>query len=177
MIKQIIGGVAVLVIGGTTYHISQSDVTKNFAQETGKTQAQAQQYVEDTQSNLSSFTKIGSDLVADGNSIIDISDKIDCIGYQYKWESPSLTCGQGKQQLSVIGADEVRLGDCYQALGTDLGNAGGAKIQECISDIDSANADYDLPIASKMLNSESIDEFKTSNLYNKSVLRAAIESN
>lgn len=177
MIKQIVGGVVVLVIGGTTYTISQTDVADNLAKETGMSQTQAQKYVADTQNHLESFTKIGSDLVKDGNSILDVAYKIDCVNYQYEWESSLLSCDQGKQQIQTIGTEEVKLGECYQSLGADLGDASEDKIQECMQDIDTANSSYNLPIASKMLDSSDINDFKTSNLYNKSVFKAAIEHN
>lgn len=175
MKKAIIGGIITLIVGGTGYTISQSDVVSNFAKNTGMSQQQAQQYVNNSQNNLESFTKAGQDFVSDGNSIL--STTIDCQNYTYQWESSSLSCEEGKNELQTIGNDEVNLGNCYNTLGTDLGSAGKSRISECINDIDAVDSSYDLPIAVSVVGSSQISDFKNSNLYNKSVLQAALNSN
>ncbi len=175
MKKAIIGGIITLVIGGTGYTLSQSDVVSNFAKNTGMSGQQAQQYVSNSQSNLESFTKAGQGFISDGNSILSTS--VDCQSYTYQWESSSLSCEEGKNELQTIGNDEVNLGNCFEALGTNLGNAGKSKISECISDIDAVDSSYDLPLAVSVVGSSQISDFKKSNLYNKSVLQTALSSN
>ncbi len=177
MLKKIIGGVIVLVIGGTTYSISQSSVVNNFSKNTGLTQQQSQDYINNIkQSDLKSFTKIGQDLVADGNSITNTSLKLDCINYTYPWVTSSLSCQDGKDQLNKTGNDEIALGNCYQALDTNLGNSANSKINECISDSDPISLDYSLPIVSTFIDSKTITEQKNSIAYDKSILQSALES-
>ena len=175
MKKAIIGGIITLVIGGTGYTISQSDVVSNFAKNTGMSQQQAQQYVNNSQNNLASFSKVGQDFVSDGNSLLNTS--IDCQNYTYEWVTSSLSCEEGKSDLQTIGNDEVQLGYCYQALGTDLGSASRSKISECINDIDAVDTSYDLPLAVSVIGSSKITDLKNNNLYNKSVLQSALNSN
>jgi hypothetical protein len=50
-------------------------------------------------------------------------------------------------------------------------------MNECISDIDIVDADYDLPIAAAVLDTATITDAKNTNIYNKSVLQAALASN
>lgn len=177
MKKAIIGGVISLIIGGTGYTIHQSDVVNNFARNTGMTQQQAQQYVDNTQKDLKSFSTIGQQFVSDGNSILGTSNSIDCNDYTYQWVTDSLSCGEGVSELQTIGNDELQLGNCYSDLGTDLGGAGKSKISECISDIDAVDASYNLPIATQLIDSSTMSDLSNTNLYNKSVLQAALSSN
>lgn len=177
MVKRIIGGVIVMAIGGGTYTISQSDIAKNFSQNTGLSQQQAQQYVNNIkQSDLESFSKVGHDLVSDGNDISNKVASIDCVNYTYTWVSASLSCEGGKNQLQQVGDDEITLGNCYSALDTNLGNSAKPKISECISDIDTVDADYDLPIVSGILDSNTVSDIKNKDIYNKSELQAALNS-
>ena len=41
-----IAGIITLIIGGTVYSVSQADIVSKFSQETGMTQKEAEQYVE-----------------------------------------------------------------------------------------------------------------------------------
>jgi hypothetical protein len=177
MKKAIIGGIVTLVIGGTTYTISQTDVVNNFSKETGMSKQQAQQYVDNAQKNLESFSKIGTDLTSDGNTVLSTAAQIDCANYSYTWETSSLSCDEGQSELNTVGNNEVAMGNCYASLGTDLGSAGSTKINECISDIDALDSSYDLPIATALLDSTQTTDMKNANLYNKSVLEAALKSN
>jgi hypothetical protein len=176
MKKTIIGGIITLVIGGTGFTVSQTDIVKNFASETGMSSQQAEQYVSDAQTNLESFSKLGQDLVSDGNSVLGKAGEIDCATYTYGWEAADLSCPEGASELSTIGNSEVKLGNCYSALGEDLGDAAKPKISECIDDIDAVNSSYSLPIAVKVIQTDKMSEIKNTNLYNKSVLKAALES-
>lgn len=178
MVKQVVGGIVTLVIGGTTYAVSQTSVTQNFSKNAGVSQQQAQQYVNNLkQSDLESFSKVGDDLINDGNSVQTTLTTIDCDNYTYQWETPTLTCLSGKSQLQSIGNDEVMLGNCYKALDTNLGDTAKLKINECISDIDTVNGDYQLPIAAANIDSKTLTDTTNANNYNKSVLQAALQSN
>jgi len=176
MIKQIIGGVVTLVIGGTTFAVSQSDVTKNFSNNTGMNQQQAQQYINNISKNdLESFSKVGQDMKSDGDSVLSTAADLDCVNYAYQWETASLSCTDGKNQLQTIGNDEIKLGNCYQTLDSNLGSGAKSKMDECIAAIDTVDADYNLPITSTLDNS-TLTDVKNTNAYNKSVLQAALKS-
>ncbi len=178
MLKKIIGGVIVLVIGGTTFAINQTDVVNNFADNTGLSQEQAEQYINNIpEEELDTFSNAGQSFIDDGNSIQSTVSIIDCINYEYEWETPVLSCTEGKKQLNTIAIDEIKLGRCYQALDTDLGNAARSKISECISDIDKVNSDFDLPIVSALMDRQQIDKQKKTNIYTKSILQAALQAN
>lgn len=177
MIKKIIGGVITLAIGGTIYAVNESDIVKNFSENTGMAQEQAQEYINNiSEGDLDSFSKVGQSYIEDANALIDGAQTIDCDNYSYQWETTSLSCWDGKKQLQKTGDDEITLGRCYQALDTDLGDSGKSKISECISDINTVNSDYSFPIVSTIMDSESLKDFRNSNQYNKSVLEAALES-
>lgn len=177
MIKQIIGGVLTVAIGGTVYHVSQADVAKNLSQNTGMTQQQAQQYVNNIkQSDLESFSKVGQGFIDDANTVQSTLSQLDCENYTYTWETPTLSCSDAKNQLQTIANDESTLGSCYQSLDTDLGSSANSQINECISDIDTVNADDQLPVATAVLDSKTLTDTTNTNNYNKSVLQAALQS-
>jgi len=138
---------------------------------------QAQNYVNGAQKNLVSFSKIGQGLVSDGNSILSTASQIDCTNYTYTWVTSDLSCSEGQAELQTIGNDEIQSGNCYSSLNTNLGNDSRSQINACISDIDTVDSDYDLPITAVILDSSQVTEFKNDNLYNKSVLQAALQSN
>ena len=177
IVKTLIGGAIVLVIGGTAYTVSQADITNKFAEETGMSQSEAEDYVNNTQDELAPWGEIGKELVDDGNGILSDAATIDCVNYMYDWESDALSCDAGKQQWTDVGNKEIALGTCYNALDTDLGSGAEAKMRECIGLIDAMNASYEHPIVQALDEGGSIAESKKTNLYNKSVLRAALESN
>jgi len=177
MIKQIIGGVVTLVIGGTVYHVNQSNVVSNFAKNTGQTQQQSQQYVNNIkQSDLQSFSQVGQSLVSDGNNILKIKSSIDCENYTYGWATVTLTCNDGVMQLDEIGNDEITLGNCYQALDTNLGDSANSKINECIQDTNKIENDYKLPVATALLDQTTVTTMSNAAAYNQSVLQAALQS-
>ena len=178
MLKRIIGGAISLVsIGGTVFALSQPDIVSNFSDNTGMTQEQAQEYINNIpEDDLTSFASSGQGLIEAGNSIIQESRGIDCVKFAYEWETPLLSCQNGKTQCQAIGNNLIELGTCYKSLDTDLGNLAKAKIGECISDIDTVNADLKLPIAIAVMRENTITENRNTNNYNKSVLEAALES-
>lgn len=87
-----------------------------------------------------------------------------------------MRCEEGKGELQTIGNNEITTGNCYSALDTNLGDSTKSKISECINDIDSLVATYDLPIAVSLISNSQISDSKNANLYNKSVLQAALQS-
>lgn len=176
MTKAIVGGVVTLIIGGTGFTVSQTDVVSNFANETGMTQQQAQQYVDGAQQGLKSFSEIGQDLIKDGNSVSTTASGMDCVNYTYEWETADLSCAEGKTELNTVGASETQLGNCYVALGTDLGSTAKSKMTECITDIDDLNAGFDLPITAKLIDASAMTDTKNTNAYNKSTLQAALKA-
>src|SRR5260221_9271591 len=102
--KKIIGGVITLVIGGTIFTVSQADLVKNFSKETGLSQKEAQQYVENvSKDDLVPYDKEGSRFISDGQSVLSMVSDIDCVNYNYEWETDSLSCANGKSQLISLG--------------------------------------------------------------------------
>ena len=175
--KRIIGGVITLIIGVSIFAISESDIAKNFSDNTGMTQEQAEEYINDiSEDELDSFSEIGQDFIDEGNLLVDGLGDIDCINYTYEWETSLLSCLDGKDQLQTMGNDVIRLGNCYKLLDTDLGDSAESKMSECISDIDRVNSNYTLPIATAILDTEDITDLVNTNIYNKSLLEAALES-
>lgn len=171
----IIAGIITLVIGGTVYGVSNRDIVKNFSQETGMTQQQAEEYVNSiSEDELASFHEIGSDFISEGQEIQNIANGIDCVNYTYEWESSALDCGQGKSQLITFAESEIALGNAYIVLSSDSANE--ADMNDVILKIDSVNQNYTLPIISNLLDRSDIDEAIKTNLYNKSLLKAALES-
>ena len=175
MVRAIVGGVITVIIGGTTYAVHQSDVTKNFANQTGMTQQQAQQYVSSVKGV--SWTKVGQSFIDDGNSAINDASQLDCENYTYQWETPTLSCNDGKSQFQSVGNDEITLGNCYKALDTDLGNSTKPKVGECITDINTVTNDYTYPVVTSVLDSTTITDANNTNAYNKSVLEAVLSAN
>ena len=173
--RKIVGIVISLVIGGTVYTFSQTDLIENFSKDTGLTQQEAEQYVgEISEEDLDSFSNIGSDFIAEGQEILITAEEIDCINYKYEWESSNLTCSEGKTQLLKIGNSEIALGKAYIEL--DAEDAGVVEMNAVISFIDRLNKDYDLEIIAVLLDPENIDDMKKTNSYNKALIQSALES-
>lgn len=173
--KKITGGIITLIIGGTAFTVSQSDIVQNFADDTGMTQEQAEQYVGSvSEDELFSFDEIGSDLVTEGRGLLKAAAETDCENYDYEWQSASLPCREGKTQLEKLGRDTLALGEAYGKLESD--SASEDDIRETVRLIDQVNADYNLAIIRAALDAATIDESKKTNSYNKAVLQAALES-
>lgn len=80
--KRIIGGVVVLVLGGSAFAVSKSGIVGNFSKNTGLSQQQAQQYINNIpKSDLMSFSKLGQNFVSGGSSILNTGSNIDCSIY------------------------------------------------------------------------------------------------
>ena len=171
----IIKTVVTILIGGVAYTISQSDIVQNFAEDTGLTQEQAEQYINEIpEETLVSWDEIGSEQINIGQEILDAAYEIDCVDYKYEWELATLSCFEGKTQLNKLAEDSILLGQAYVKLGSD--SASEDDITETIRLIDQLNSDYQFEIVSATLDWSIIDEVKKTNSYNKAVLKAALES-
>jgi len=174
--KGIFKGIITLVIGGTIFTISQTDIVKNFSKDTGLSQKEAQQYVENvTEDDLVPYDKLGSDFISDGQDILNLSSDMDCVNYYYKWETNTLSCEKGKSQLIRVGNDEIALGKAYTILASE--SASREDLSSVISLIDRLNTDLNLEIVSYILDPQSIDETRKTNSFNKALLQSALESN
>jgi hypothetical protein len=171
----IIAGIITLVIGGTVYNVSQEQIVENFSKDTGMSQQQAQEYVENvTEDDLVAFDEIGSDLIFDGEEILKAASETDCVDFYYEWETDSLSCEEGKAQLKRIGNSEVSLGKAYKKLDTESANT--EDISLVITLIDRLNVDLNLEIVRQVLDFQTIDEMRKTNSFNKSLLQAALDS-
>ena len=175
-IKNIaIGGAITLLIGGTAYTFNQADVIQNFADDTGLTQEQAEQYINQIpEEELVEFDELGYSEIEYGQELIAQANQIDCVNYEYEWESTSLSCFQGKTQLQNLARDNVLLGQAYVKLASD--SASEVEMIETIRLIDKMNLHYDSKIASYIYSWSQIDEIKKTNSFNKSLLKSALES-
>jgi len=175
MNRLITGAIITIVIGGTAFTVSQANIVKHFADDTGLTQQQAEEYVSGIKDeDLASFDEVGSDYIDEGQQLVGNASEIDCVNYKYEWESAGLTCYTGKAQLSRIGNDEIALGQSYIKLGSD--SASKEDISKTIEFIDKFNSDFDLSIVSNIYNRSEIDEIKKTNSFNKALLKATLES-
>ncbi|MDD3923153.1 MAG: hypothetical protein PHY39_06470 [Endomicrobiaceae bacterium] len=164
-----------LLIGGTIFTVSQVDIVQNFAEDTGLTQEQAEQYINEIpEDELISFDELGDELIGEGQIWIDAASDIDCINYEYEWESNMLSCSAGKSQIGKLGKDYRSLGQVYLKLGSD--SASKDDISKAINLIEQLVSDYKLEVVSTMFSLEEIDEMNKTILYNKAVLKAALES-
>ncbi len=171
----ITGGIITLVIGGATYSFNQEAVVSHLSEETGMTQGQAEEYVNNIKDeDMVTYTQLGVDLTTAGEKILSEAEEIDCENYEYDWETPSLTCSSGKLQLITFAKDSTSLGNAYKILDSD--SAANNDIQNVITGIDKLNTDYKLPIIIEMYNSEEIKEMTDTNSFNKALLQSAIES-
>lgn len=174
--KNIIKGVVVLIIGGTVYSVSQGDIVKNFAEDTGLSHEEAAQYVESiTEDDLVPYDQLGSEFILEGQKVLSLASEIDCENYIYEWESESISCNQGKAQMKKFGNDAIALGKAYKKLDTESATA--EDISSVIRLIDVFNGDFSLPMIVSILDFQDIDEMKKTNSYNKSLLKAALDSN
>lgn len=172
----IVGAIITVVVGSVAYSVSQADIVKNFSKDTGMSQQEAEQYVQNiTEDDKASWSEIGSGFISDGQDFIDTASEIDCVNYEYEWETKTLSCEKGKSQLMKFGNEGVELGKAYKIL--DSESASTEDISLVIKLIDKDNANLNLEIVSQLLDNETINELKNTNSYNKSVLQAVLDSN
>lgn len=174
-IKDLIGaGIITVVIGGSTYTVSQSDVIDNFATDTGSSQEAAREYVEGVkEEDLVPYDELGNSYVESGRETLAAAQSIDCVNYTYEWESPTLACNQGVTQLTKIGNNELSTGKAYLKLSQD--NATRADIRSTITQLDNLNLSYRYEIA-KYIMGDTHTETTNTNSYNKALLEAALQS-
>ncbi len=172
---RVIAGIITLIIGGTVYRVSQEDVVRNFSEETGMSQKEAEQYIENiSDDELVSIDKLGSEFITEGQDILSIASEIDCVNYYYEWETDTLSCEEGKSQIKNFGNSEIALGEAYKVLSSE--SASTEDINSVIRLIDRVNENYSLEIINKLLDYSEIDEAIKTNLFNKALLQAALES-
>ena len=172
----IIGTIVTIVVGGTAYHVSQSDIIKNFAEDTGLTQEQAEQYIDKIQKEgVENWSEVGSIEIETGQFILKGVDEIDCINYEYEWESSTLSCSKGKEQLTKFGENAVLLGQSYMKL--DLDSAKTSDMEETIRLIDQQSSYFSqFEILNFYLDQSEINEEIKGNSYNKALLKAVLKS-
>lgn len=169
------GAVITLIVGGAAYSFSQEDVIKNFADDTGLTQEQAELYINEIEEDeLDTFGVSGSDFVDEGRELSTIANDIDCLNYDYDYESATLSCIEGKSQLNRLARNTSSLGYAYKKLDSD--SASKDDMAEAIRLIDQLNADCKLEISRFLWDWTIIDEWTKTNSYNRAILKAALES-
>lgn len=174
--EVIVGGVITVVIGGTAYTVNQADVVNNFASDTGLTQQQAEEYVNGVKEDeLVSYDQLGDDYLATGKDTHAVANEIDCVNYEYGWESSTLTCDQGKADLIKTGDSEILLGQAYKKLHD--ASASKTDMTTTMQRIDTLNADYGTEVISKFMDQAILDEVLKTNSYNKALIKAAFDSN
>ena len=172
---RVITGIITLIIGGTVYSVSQADIVSNFSKETGLSQKEAEQYVDNIPDDeLVPFDELGAGFVAEGQAILSIASEIDCAEYYYDWETDTLSCNEGKSQIRIFGESEIALGEAYKVLSSESASTGD--IYSVIRLIDRVNENYKLEIIIELLDYSEIDEAIKTNLYNKALLQAALDS-
>lgn len=176
-VKETVTGVIVtVVIGGTTFAVSQSDIVNNFAADTGMSQQEAEQYVESVKDeDLVPFLELGESLIKDGQSLLADARTIDCMNYEYEWESATLSCGAGVDQMNKLANGEIALGNSFKTL--DQSTATDADIAVAIRLTDVVNSYYDYEMVGKLYDQVTITEAKRTNSYNKSILQAVLDGN
>jgi len=172
---RVIGGIITLIIGGTVYGVSQGDIVSHFSEETGLSQEEAEQYIESIpEDELVSFYEVGLDLISEGQEILQITSEIDCVNYYDEWETDTLSCEEGKSQFKKFGDSEIELGKAYQVLSYE--SASTVDIYSVIRLIDRVNENYELEIITELLDDSEIDQAIKTNLFNKALLQAALDS-
>ncbi len=173
--KFIAGSIITLVVGGTAYSFTQEDVVNNFANDTGVTQEQAEQYVSDiSEDELFSWDEIGNEMIIEGEEFVALAAETDCVNYEYEWETITMPCPEGKSQMSQLGRNTISLGESYVFLESD--GASSSDMKQTVSRIDALNNSYDLEVVTLMYEPQDIVSIKQTNSYNKAVLTSAIKS-
>ena len=173
--KFAIGTIITLVVGGTAYSFTQEDVINNFAQDTGLSQEQAARYVSGmSEDELDTWENVGDEMMKEGQEVLIAASEIDCINYEYEWQSATLSCSQGKTQLTTLGQSSLDLGRSYIRLSSE--NATPADMQQTIQYIDALNATLRSEIVIANFTQADIEYIRNGNSYNKAVLQAALGS-
>lgn len=174
-VAKVVGGIITLVIGATAYAVTETDVIKNFSKETGMTQQEAQQYVENiSEDEMVSFEEEGIFLITSGQADLEVATDIDCETYNYDWETPTMSCEEGLAQLIEFGESQVALGRAYKQLASD--SASSEDIREAIRLIDRINQSFTSELVTGLFDETELNEIIKINLYNKALLQTALDS-
>lgn len=174
-IKEVVGTVIVIVIGGTAYTVSQTDVINNFAEDTGLSQQQAEEYVENLdESELLTFEELGPYYINDGQEILKTANEIDCVNYYYEWESSTLSCQEAKTHLNRVAQTEISLGQAYNRMSSETGTE--KDIRTAVGLLEDLNTYWGHQIVRQILDPTIIDEAKKATSYNKALLITILES-
>lgn len=110
----------------------------------------------------------------EGNELVQLAADIDCINYEYEWESPTLTCYEGKSQIDTLGRNYINLENSYLRLDTDT--ASDKEMIQTQKDIDTLNQSLRFEVVSANYSQEDIEESINTNSYNKALLESALNS-
>lgn len=173
-IGRFVVGILIIVIGGTACTVGQKEIVENFSKETGMTEQESQQYIENiSEDELISFYELSESHITTGQEVYKIATELDCDNYQYEWETETLSCIKGFSQLIIFGERNLDLGEIYKVLGT--GYAFTKNYEEAIALIDLLNESLSSEIMVALLGENSIEEMITTNLYNKAILQTEVE--
>lgn len=172
--NAVIGTIITVIIGGTAYSINQNDIIKNFADDTGLTNEQAEQYVNKvSKDELVAWKEIGSQFVNDGQKTLTAADNIDCINYEYEWETLNLPCSKGKTQMVKLSEDWISLGQAYIKLDSEPSSE--YNIKRTIQLINLVNYDLTLEVIKSIYDQPTITKEMQANSYNKALLQTVLD--
>lgn len=172
--KLINGAVSLIVVGGAGYTISQAGLVDNFQKETGMSKEESEAYVKNIkEEDLSSFDEIGKGLKEGAESLDKTMAEVDCATTE--WKQESLSCPEAKEQIKILTAAMLKLGDDYIKMTED--NSGKAEIRRTITSIDNYINAMKQPVVALMLEQDEIDEDIKSSQYNKALLQTALSEN
>lgn len=173
-IRRFVVGILIIVIGGTACTVGQKEIVNNFSEETGMTEQESQEYIENiSEDELISFYELSEEHISTGQEVFKIVTELDCDNYIYEWETETLSCIKGMSQLIIFGGRNLDLGEIYKVLGT--GQTFTKNYEEAIALIDLVNESLSSEILVALLGEKSIEEMILSNLYNKAILQTEVE--
>lgn len=173
-IRTLGAGILVFVIFGTACDVSQKDVIKNFSQETGMTQEESQQFIEDiSEDGLISYYELSTNHNTVGQEAFKIVLELDCNNYIYEWETETLSCGSGMAQLIIFGGLNLDLAKVYKLMGA--GYAFTKDYEEAIELIDKLNESLKTEFIVLLFSENNIEEMIKSNQYNKVIIQTELE--
>ena len=159
-----------IVLFGTACDSSQKAVVKNFSEETGMTQQESQQYIENiSEDELISYYELSKSHTATGEEIFNIVLELDCDNYIYEWETLTLSCLKGMSELVTFGNINTNLGEIFKVMGD--GYSFTKDYKEAITLIDKLNESLKSEIMVALLDENIIEEMIKTNLYNKSIIQ------
>jgi len=173
--KGLIKGAIVLVIGGVAYSFSQADVAKNLSKDTGMTEQQATEYIDDIPDDeFGTWTELGEELVYEGKELKQLVTETNCNEWQFDWESPTLSCQEGLSQITIFSNSAIALGNSYIKL--DSSSATDIDIRKTINLIGQFNANLALEIIVNVVDELTLSDWYITNSYNKALLQSAFDN-